>query len=379
MNFKEEAMFLFGSNEKAYKLIFSKLSDYKDVDGLDNLINLISSMGKNNYFVEFYDGIEVFINSKEFKYTKSPIHNSTNDFIIMAESKLESSRFPLFPSKHLINFTSMEAVLIIVELNFYFFSKGNFKSINNVNDLIFNGNLIYHLSFFVDEFKEDLSIPNYSEKFFQNLSDIKFDGKKSEQLHYDILWDYISLIMREDDISPLFNSTICICAKYLMACNALKYGRDGICCEDVVVGYTLALRLLCEDIREYVIKYYDGKMDFKIDDFEGETIESNDDVVSNDGWGFKGFLSLIFAILAFFEVIIVCVYIKEWFMPGMEFTDIPILRFGVLIIGFFIARRFYDYLTEGSDLNLFEDGRSKVMLIFIVLFIITIIIGLTMF
>ena len=63
----------------------------------------------------------------------------------------------------------------------------------------------------------------------------------------------------------------------------------------------------------------------------------------------------------------------------MEFTDIPILRFGVLIIGFFIARRFYDYLTEGNDLNLFEEGRSKVMLVFISLFIITIIIGLAIF
>lgn len=377
MNFKEELQFLSGSNEKAYKIVFTKLNDYWDVDGLDDLINLISSMHGNNCFVEFYDGVDVFVNSKEFKYSKSPIYNSTNDFIIMAESELESSGFPLFPSKHLITFASMEAVLTIVELNFVFFSNWDFKSINDVIDLIFNGNIISHLSFFVDEFNMDFQIPYYCESFFQKLSNIKFDGKRSKDLHNDILWNYIYLIMSDNDISQLFGNAICISAEYLMACNALKYGRDSICCEDVVVGYTLALRLLCEDIREYVLKYSGGNSDLKMVDFE-KTMNKND-VVSDDGWGFKGFLSLIFAILAFLEVVVVCVYVKEWFVPGMEFTDVPILRFGVLIMGFFIARIFYNYLTKGDDIDLFEEGRLKVMFIFVVIFVITILMGFALF
>ena len=64
--------------------------------------------------------------------------------------------------------------------------------------------------------------------------------------------------------------------------------------------------------------------------------------------------------------------------PGMQFTDNPIIRFGTLIISALAASAFYNYLTEGNDMNLFEDGKSKVMIIFVIIFIITVIVGLTM-
>ena len=37
-----------------------------------------------------------------------------------------------------------------------------------------------------------------------------------------------------------------------MACNALKRDSLKINCEDVVVGYTMALKLITEDMSQYV-------------------------------------------------------------------------------------------------------------------------------
>ena len=44
-----------------------------------------------------------------------------------------------------------------------------------------------------------------------------------------------------------------------MICNALKRGSLKINCEDVVIGYTLALKLITEDIRPYVRKAFYNK------------------------------------------------------------------------------------------------------------------------
>ena len=367
MNLKEDIIFILESNEKSYEKILNKLNEY-DVEGLDNLINLISCMYKNEYFIDFYNGIEKIIDSNEYKYTKNPIHNSKNDFINMADNKLKSPKF--ISGKYLITLTTIEAVLSVVEFNFYFYSNANIKSINNVSNLIFNGNIISHLTFHVDDFKNDLPLPIYSEEYFQHLGNIKFDGKKSKQLHKDILWNYLSIIIIENNITYRFNNTICTCAKYLMACNALKHGRDSVSCEDVVVGYTLALKLLTEDIREYVIKYYNEDKDLKISDF---IVDENSGDVQDEGLGFKGVVSIIFAILAFLEVILVTTAIIS--PLGLEFANNPIIRIPTLIVSFFVARKFYNYLTEGNDKDLFEKGKSKAMVLFIIIFIITSVIG----
>ena len=44
-----------------------------------------------------------------------------------------------------------------------------------------------------------------------------------------------------------------------MGCNALKRGSCKVSCEDVVVGYTLALKFVSEDMRQYVRMAFDNK------------------------------------------------------------------------------------------------------------------------
>ena len=236
--------------------------------------------------------------------------------------------------------------------------------------LVFNNNsdILCHFTFFVDEFKKGYPIPKYSKDFFDKISKITFDGEKSKELFDELILEYLTIIMiGENGVSFTFDSHMRVCARYFMSCNALKYGRDAVSCEDVVVGYTLALKLLTEDIREYVIKYYDEDKDLKITDF---IVDKNSE---DEGLGFKGAVSIIFAILAFLEVILVTTAIIS--PLGLEFANNPIIRIPTLIVSFYVARKFYNYLTEGNDKDLFERGKSKAMILFIIIFIITSVIG----
>lgn len=368
MNLKENIAFFLGSHEDAYKIILTKLNKY-DVENLDNLINLISYMDDNEFFIDFNNVVEHVRNLDGFKYKKDPIFSSNNVFVNMACSQLDNPKFQfLRSSKFLVNLPVFEATLMLIELNFYFYSNDDIKSIPDVVKLVFDGNIICYFTFFVDEFKKEKALPSFSEDFFDKISKITFNSEISKELD-NIINKYIILV-GEHIVSLDVNNSIIACAKYLMACNALKHKRNGVSCEDVVVGYTLALKLLTEDIREYVIKYYVEDLNLKISDFE---VDKNNYDIQDNRIGFKSVVSIIFAILAFLEVIIVITIIIE--ILGFEFSNNPLIRLPTLIVSFYVARKFYNYLIEGNDKNLFENGKSKAMIIFIMIFIITIIIG----
>ena len=369
MNLKENITFFLGSNEDSYKIILTKLNKYNNVEGLDNLISLISCIDDNDFLIDFNNVVEDVRNLDDFKYKKDPIFSSNNDFIKMACSQLDNPKFPFSRSpKFWVNLPVFEATLMLIELNFYFYSDMDVKSNHNLVKLVFDSDIICYLTFLVDEFKAGSDIPRFSEDFFDKISKITFNSEISKEFD-NIINKYIMLI-GEHIVSLEFNNSIIACAKYLMACNALKHGRDAVSCEDVVVGYTLALKLLTEDIGEYVIKYYNEDNDLKITDF---IVDKNSADVQDEGLGFKGAVSIIFAILAFLEVILVTTAIIS--PLGLEFANNPIIRIPTLIVSFYVARKFYNYLTEGNDKDLFEKGKSKAMIIFIIIFIITSVIG----
>ena len=53
MNLKENITFFLGSNEDSYKIILTKLNKYNNVEGLDNLISLISCIDDNDFLIYF--------------------------------------------------------------------------------------------------------------------------------------------------------------------------------------------------------------------------------------------------------------------------------------------------------------------------------------
>ena len=154
-----------------------------------------------------------------------------------------------------------------------------------------------------------------------------------------------------------------ISATYLMACNAFKRGSLKVNCEDVIAGYTLTLKLLTEDIREYVIKYSDGDEVFLNTNFENQVdINNNQEKTSS----VNKKIAFVFATLAFIEVLCLIGYVQHLFAPDLQLSDNQLLRLSCLIICFLVAHKFYNYLTDGND------GKTKSMISLIIILLITI-------
>ena len=120
---------------------------------LDNLIKMISCMNENNYFADFNNTVEHLRNSDDFRYKKDPIYSSNNDFIKMACSQLDNPKFPFSRSpKFWVNLPVFEATLMLIELNFYFYSDMDVKSNHDLVKLVFDSDIICYLALFASIF-----------------------------------------------------------------------------------------------------------------------------------------------------------------------------------------------------------------------------------
>ena len=75
-------------------------------------------------------------------------------------------------------------------------------------------------------------------------------------------------------------------------------------------------------------------------------------------------VAIILSILAFLEVGFLIVFAQIIFAPEMSFSGNGIIRIIGLIFCYFVASKFYNYLTDGND-------KTKAIIIFIIIFIIT--------
>ena len=92
---------------------------------------------------------------------------------------------------------------------------------------------------------------------------------------------------------------------------------------------------------------------------DNNTVEDNGDT--------NKALAVIVSILAFFEVGFLIVLAQFIFAPEMSFSENGFVRLIGLLFCYFVASRFYSYLTDGND-------RKKAMIIFTIIFIITVLV-----
>ena len=171
----------------------------------------------------------------------------------MANEKLSSSVIPIYyePIRGFVTFENIEALLMLINFNYFYYCNMNCSRVKSV-EKVFGGNIIQYLSFFTDDFKSMQDLPDYDESFFDNLKSVDYEDERARLLEDFLRCGYLSLIVVEQNISWAFFNNIKLSAIHLMACNALKRGSLKVNCEDVVVGYTLALMLITEDIGQYV-------------------------------------------------------------------------------------------------------------------------------
>lgn len=243
--------------EKSYEREYDKFDEFSDVIGLSEYKELVVNLRDSDILVEF-DNISKYVtddtNFKTDPYKPSKI---SNEFFSMSHKKLSSSRIPIYyaPIRGFITFENVEALLMLINFNYFYYSNLNCSRVKSF-EKVFGGNIIQYLSFFTDEFKSMEVGPDYDERFFDDLKKLDYEDERSCVFEDFLRCGYLSLIVVEQNISWNFFNNIKLSAMYLMACNALKRGSLKVNCEDVVVGYTLALKLITEDIRPYVRKAY---------------------------------------------------------------------------------------------------------------------------
>ena len=244
--------------DKSFKRKYEEFNKYKDVEGLMKYKELVVSLRDSDILIEFDKIGHYVIDDDNFKDDPcKPKSKITNEFLKMANRQI-STTIPAIQIQSIqgfVTFNDIEGLLMLIQFNYFYYSKSR-CSRYRVMEMGIGGDIIQYLTFFTDDYKSLPKLPEYDESFFDNLKNMKYENERARLLEDFLRCGYISLLLVEQDFSGYFFNNIKVSAQYLMACNALKRGSNTINCEDVVVGYTLTLKCIVEDMRPYVRAAY---------------------------------------------------------------------------------------------------------------------------
>lgn len=249
--------------DKSFKRKYDEFDEYIDVEGICELKELIVSLRDSDILIEFDKVSHYIIDENNFKtdiYKSNS--NISNEFLKMANKELSTliSSIQIKPIHGFVTFNDIEGLLMLIQFNYFYYSKMRCKRFK-VMEMGFGGDIIQYLSFFTDDYKLFPELPDYNEYFFEDLKNMQYKDERARLLEDFLRCGYLGLIADEKVISLKFYNNIKVSAWYLMACNALKRGSLKISCEDVVVGYTLTLKCIVEDMRPYVRSAFYRKND----------------------------------------------------------------------------------------------------------------------
>lgn len=244
--------------DKSFKRKYEEFNKYKDVEGLMKYKELVVSLRDSDILIEFDKIGHYVIDDDNFKDDPcKPKSKITNEFLKMANRQI-STTIPAIQIQSIqgfVTFNDIEGLLMLIQFNYFYYSKSR-CSRYRVMEMGIGGDIIQYLTFFTDDYKSLPKLPEYDESFFDNLKNMKYENERARLLEDFLRCGYLGLIADEQKISVNFFNNIKVSAQYLMACNALKRGSNTINCEDVVVGYTLTLKCIVEDMRPYVRAAY---------------------------------------------------------------------------------------------------------------------------
>ena len=242
------------SFDKDFVKIFKKFDKFDDVKHIDNLIDILKSLRHNEHYIEL---IRIHKNDN---LTEDFIDSEKNPFFHAAKKGFGISiPIILVPGFGVLNLFSFVGVESIIELS-YVYSSGH-KITPEITKKIVYGDILPHLTYFVEDYDKHNELPKPSIEFFKKLKKVKIE-KRAEKLSDTIYRKFMVSLNSEIHllhgvlVSGEFNRTYYNSAFYLAGCNAIKDGRDTISCEDMVIGYLLTFKVLLSDVRSLVDEYY---------------------------------------------------------------------------------------------------------------------------
>ena len=223
--------------KELYEEHLTVIYEFIDINRVGELIGVIDSFVGNKEFEKFFKQCE-FSDDKPFEFDDKliPIIHGLNKAISLFDYC--PLYFPSITHKLIIT-RSFESLFSVIQLAFVHY---NNRLLNQEDDKVITAsNMFYYLTFFVENYdgcdNEFVEYDyEYYKSYFKKLKKLYWADKTYEVL---IIVEYASI--------------------YLMACNAMKFGRGAINCEDVVIGYLTCYKLIFNDVRPLVYSLYDDE------------------------------------------------------------------------------------------------------------------------
>ena len=245
--------------KELYEEHLTVIYEFIDINRVGELIGVIDSFVGNKEFEKFFKQCE-FSDDKPFEFDDKliPIIHGLNKAISLFDYC--PLYFPSITHKLIIT-RSFESLFSVIQLAFVHY---NNRLLNQEDDKVITAsNMFYYLTFFVENYdgcdNEFVEYDyEYYKSYFKKLKKLYWADKNVKRLAYAIAQLRLTIIGM-CDLSYEVLIIVEYASIYLMACNAMKFGRGAINCEDVVIGYLTCYKLIFNDVRPLVYSLYDDE------------------------------------------------------------------------------------------------------------------------
>lgn len=225
--------------EKKYNQSMDKLTEFSDVDGMDEFCNLLNDFRTNEKFMI----LPKFVDYNLFKH----VDKAKNiELIKNAKKGLNLSIFGESKVTLHVFYQVFSVIFYSCVCDF-----GRELSKDEIN-MVLASDLVARLTAAPDNFM-NIEAPYLDKSFFKTFKKCSFSkrAKKLDKVINKGYWMYI-ITLRDlnKDLSYAFGE----CAHYLSYSYAFANGRKEVTPEDVLKGWTLTLNLFNMDLRPYVFK-----------------------------------------------------------------------------------------------------------------------------
>lgn len=247
------------SDKRLYEEHLSVIYEFMDINRVGELIGVIDSFVGNKEFEKFFNNCE-FGDDAEFDFDLKLIPFIQAAYDTMHLFDYIPLYFPTITHK-LIVARNIISLMSVFQLSFIHY---NNRFLTQKDDkIIKTSNMFYYLTFFVEDYDNpDNEFVEYDyeyyKSYFKKLKKLYWKNKNVKRLAYAIAQLRLTIIGMCDLSYEVLN-IVEYASIYLMACNAMKFGRGAINCEDVVIGYLTCYKLIFNDVRPLVYSLYDDE------------------------------------------------------------------------------------------------------------------------
>ena len=230
---------------------FKRLTEFSYVENFDLIHKGLLNLRDNQQFIEMGRIPKTGFNKEnrkwKFEEDKIPFIKAANDGM---------SNFPLLylpPITKVVQYDFFIALYTMIQLNYIYCANEKLDDDDYKNIIL--GDVAAYFTYFVEDFENPGKIPEPSEDFFKQITNMKYETKDVNKF-FNCIWDVTSAYTAGYRTDINYCRTLVFAALYLSACSALKNNRDSIAFEDVITGYLTIFKLFYIDIRPLVKKGY---------------------------------------------------------------------------------------------------------------------------